>query len=875
MIGKTISHYEILEKLGEGGMGVVYKARDTKLDRTVALKFLPSHLGADETEKQRFLNEAKAASALDHSNICAIHSIEETGDGNLFIVMAHYEGMSLKERIEQGPLPLQDVVNYTIQISSGLQKAHEKGIVHRDLKPANIFITNDDQVKIIDFGLAKAAQRTMLTKSGATLGTVPYMSPEQAQGSTVDHRTDIWSLGVVMYEMITGQLPFKSEYETALAYSIINEDPEPVTALRSGVPMELERIINKCLEKNNDDRYQWTNEINIDVRKVEKLLSGNVNPKDFKKDSNVEAVDNGSSTLNTKKILAYIVPFLLLLFGLYFLFSNGSDVSEIDRSIAVLPLENLSPDPDDAFFTSGMHEDIIIQLSRIGNLQVIARSSVAGYAPGERDIPRISDELGVGTILEGSIRRIADRIRVAVTLTDARTNRTLWADTFDRNLIDVFEIQSEIAREIAGALETSLTPEEQKLLDDRPTDVTEAYEFYLRGREYFSRPDYSEENFRSAKVLSEQAIEYDPEFANAYALISRVRSRMHWFGYDISDQNLQLSRTYAERALEISSDLPEAHIAMGYYYYHGHRMYEDALTHLNIARRSQPSDSDIISAIAFIERRRGLYDNALQNLERARSLDPASLFLKLESAFTYQFIRDYERADVLFRRLLSLSPDLHAARMYGYLNTILRTGDVDSVRAAMQTDQQPRSAYPAFWVLLQFYTRDFEGMLKTVRELPDDIYEYHDYILPSSYILGLAHDYSGNKQTARDHYDQALVQLENMSTDYHDDWRYRVALGKVYAGLGLKEQALEEGYNGIELLSIPDDKFTGPLVKEELAIIYAQLRESRPAVEILREILSMPSKNSVERLKVDPFWDPIRDTQEFQNLLLEFSERLS
>ncbi len=269
MIGKTIAQYEVLDKLGEGGMGVVYKARDTRLDRIVALKFLPAHVGGDEAGKQRFLNEAKAASALDHSNICSIFSIEQTDEGTLFIVMAYYEGMSLKQKIDQGPLSIKEAVNYAIQMASGLQKAHRKRIVHRDLKPDNIFITVDDQVKIIDFGLARAAGQELLTKTGTTLGTAPYMSPEQAQGAAVDHRTDIWSLGVVMYEMVTGRRPFESEYESALVYSILNEDPEPVTGLRSGVPMELERVIDKCLDKDPAARYQHTDEIIVDLRKVE------------------------------------------------------------------------------------------------------------------------------------------------------------------------------------------------------------------------------------------------------------------------------------------------------------------------------------------------------------------------------------------------------------------------------------------------------------------------------------------------------------------------------------------------------------------------------------------------------------------------------
>jgi eukaryotic-like serine/threonine-protein kinase len=305
MIGQTISHYKILDKIGEGGMGIVYRAHDTKLDRTVALKFLPGHVGGDENEKKRFINEAKAASALDHNNICSIYSIEETDEGTVFIVMAYYEGMPLRQKIEQGPLPLKDVVNYTIQIASGLQKAHEKGIVHRDLKPANIFITNDDQVKIIDFGLARVAERTLLTKSGTTLGTVPYMSPEQAQGTKVDHRTDIWSLGVIIYEMITGQRPFRSEYETALVYLIINDNPEPLQRVISDISSDLVHIVNRALAKDPESRYASAAEMVNDLKKYRnELQAKNVSP--LKMGINLRSL--------SKPRIA--IPSVILLFGL-------------------------------------------------------------------------------------------------------------------------------------------------------------------------------------------------------------------------------------------------------------------------------------------------------------------------------------------------------------------------------------------------------------------------------------------------------------------------------------------------------------------------------------------------------------------------------
>jgi eukaryotic-like serine/threonine-protein kinase len=624
MTGKTISHYKILDKLGEGGMGVVYKAHDTKLDRTVALKFFPPNLAVDDTEKQRFLHEARAASALDHSNICSTYSIEETDDGSMFIVMAYYDGVSLQGKIGQSPLPIKEVLAYSIQIAAGLKKAHEKEIVHRDLKPANIFITKDDQIKIIDFGLAKAAHRTMLTKSGTTLGTVPYMSPEQAQGNQADNRTDIWSLGVVMYEMITGRRPFKSEYETALVYSIMNEDPEPVTGLRSGVPILLEGIVRKCLEKDPQNRYQHVDEIIVDLRRVEKEISSGIHSKATVsgQPTKIDAQEDHTVTRRIHPLVYGIPVLLLVLIGLFVYLPDRTTVTEMSRSIAVLPLENLSPDPDDAYFAAGMHEDIIIQLSRIGDIQVIARSSVLGYDAGQRNIQRISNELGVQTILEGSIRRVVNRVRVAVTLTDVQTNRTLWADAFDRDLTDIFAIQSEIAIEIANALEARLTDVEKRQLVENPTAVTEAYEYYLRAREYFTRPGSQYDAYSNAEFLLMRAIEYDPQFAHAHALLSRAYSTLRWFGYDTSSETLELSLQSAMRAFQLQPDLPEAHIAMGYYYYYGFRDYDNALEHFNNALRFQPNNAEIIAAIGFVERRLGRFENSISNLSKAISLDP-------------------------------------------------------------------------------------------------------------------------------------------------------------------------------------------------------------------------------------------------------------
>ncbi len=386
MIGKTISHYKILEKLGEGGMGVVYKAQDTKLDRLVALKFLPQHLNQAEEEKERFIHEARAASALDHPNICTIYEISETkpadgepGEGQMFIAMACYDGESLQDRIGRGPLPIQKTVSLAIQIAQGLAKAHSKKIIHRDIKPANILITKDEQVKIVDFGLAKLSGRTMLTKEGTTLGTAGYMSPEQVQGTEADHRSDVWSLGVVLYEMVAGLRPFAGEYDQAIMYAIMNDEVGPITGLRTGVPMELEQIINKALAKDPKERYQHIDEMIVDLQSISKQL----------KHGKTEKPQGKTRIKHNKRfyLISAIVFFLILatIISVKLFFTK----STIIDSIMVLPLKNYTGDPEEEYFVNGMTEALITELSRIKTLRVISRTSSMRYKNSNKSLLKL------------------------------------------------------------------------------------------------------------------------------------------------------------------------------------------------------------------------------------------------------------------------------------------------------------------------------------------------------------------------------------------------------------------------------------------------------------------------------------------------------
>ena len=642
MIGKTVSHYKILEKLGEGGMGIVYKAQDIKLDRFVALKFLPQHLTTNEEEKQRFIHEAKAASALQHNNICAIHEIDETEDGQIFICMDYYEGETLNKKIKEKPLPLEEAIDIAIQIAQGLTKAHEKDIVHRDIKPANIMLTDDGVVKIFDFGLAKLSTQTKLTKESTTLGTVSYMSPEQVKGEKVDYRTDIWSLGVIIYEMLTGQLPFKGEYASAVIYSIMSDIQEPITALCTGIPMELERIINKCLNKNPYDRYQHVDDLIVDLRQLKELSA--------LKSSQIKP----EISITTKKSLLFlsslVISILVCISILYFVFfKTEEEVSSFPerKMLAVLPFKNLGL-PEDEYFADGITEEITSRLSEIKKLGVIGRTSADRYKNTDKSINQIGEELGVDYLLEGSVRwekvpGSESRIRVTPQLIKVSDRTHIWTKRYDAILESVFDVQSDISEKVANALDITLIGAEQKSISQKPTDNLEAYDYYLRGISYHRQREVSEENFRIAEEMFLKAVGLDSIFVLPYLRLAQINISYYWYYWDRNESRLTRAKSYIDKATNINPDLPEIYFVLGQYYYHGFLDYDKALFELENGLKIYPDNSEILEWISYIKRRQGKFEEAISYLKRSTKLNPLPR-LNLEISATYLLLRKYEEA---------------------------------------------------------------------------------------------------------------------------------------------------------------------------------------------------------------------------------------
>jgi len=636
LIGQTVSHYEILGHLGSGGMGVVYKARDLKLDRPVALKFLPPDLTRDPDASQRFVQEAKAASALQHNNICTIHDIDATPDGALFIVMDLYDGETLKEKIDRGPLPVDQAIDLAVQIAQGLSEAHRTGIVHRDIKPANIHVTKSNVAKLLDFGLAKLGGQVRLTRTASTLGTAAYMSPEQARAEDIDHRTDIWSLGVVLYEMITGHLPFQGEHEQAVIYLILTKDPAPLATYCPAVSGGIQRIVTRALQKDRANRYPDVNAFIQELRDV-----------------SVE----------------------------------GGGPREQKKSIVVLPFEDISPGKDNEYFSDGLTEEIITDLSRINELRVISRTSAMMLKGTRKATTAIAHELNVQYVLEGSVRKAGNNLRITAQLIDAAHDVHLWAEKYSGTLDDVFDIQERVSRSIVASLRVTLSPEIDGRISERPIPNVHAYECYLRAKRDVE--SFTEQGLTRALRNLEKGLEIIGENALLYAGQGYVYWQYVNLGLGQADY-LEKAEGCVQKAFALDPESPQAHFVLGMVKLFSKDQRESA-RHFKRALAANPNDPDALGWLASICFNVGKLPMAYELIDRMLELVPLNSLGYIKRGIASYFDGRFTLALESAQKSLEVEPE-NASAPWFYALYSAALGRTEEALAVIDRDIDIRSS---------------------------------------------------------------------------------------------------------------------------------------------------------------------------------------
>ncbi len=868
-----LGDYELLEEVGRGGQGVVFRARQKSLNRTVALKVISLGQWASKAHLKRFRLEAEAAARLEHPGIVPIHEVGER-DGQCYFSMKFVEGGQLDEVVRRTPISIRQAVELIAKVARTVHYAHEHGILHRDIKPGNILLDQKGEPHLTDFGLARLVEsESTVTRTMEVLGTPSYMAPEQAVGNNaaISSLTDVYGLGAVLYQLLTGQPPFAggTTYETIKL--LLETEPRPPRLLNPKIDRDLSTICRKCLEKDPKRRYSSAVALAEDL---EHWL--NHEP--------IHARRTGIFTRSRKwvrrnlsiAVMAAMLLALAVLLGVI-VWKGEFPRQPVTTGIAVLPFENLSEQGENAAaFVDGVQDDVLTKLAKIADLKVISRTSVMGYR-GKQNIRQIGDELRVSHVLEGSVRRTGTHLRLNAQLINARTDTHVWVEQYDRDLNDLFTIQSEIAQKVAERLNAKVTSAERLAIEEKPTTDLAAFELYSRAINIWGVTLGMADASQVIDLLN-QAVARDPSFFQAYCRLAAAHDQVYFFGLDHTPARLAMGEAAVQEALRIRPNAGEAHIARAGHLYQGYLDYDGALAELEIARRSLPNDSRIFDRMGKIQRRQGHWEESLRNFERAIELDPRNLNTLQQTGVSYGGFRRYAEHKSKLDRILTIEPNnvrAKAERAFVEMAWKADTGPLHQVIDEIQATNPAAMPQIAFlWLCCALAERDVAAAKNAVIASganPPITDEPVNFTRP--FVEGVISRMTNDEHKARLAFTAARAEQEKKvqaQPDYGPAW---CELGVIDAALGRKEDALREGRRAVELLPVEKDSVYGMVMIKYLAMIAAWVGENDLACEQLATAIRPLSDVSYGELKLMPFWDPLRGDPRFEKIVASLAPK--
>ncbi|MDH5705738.1 MAG: protein kinase [Candidatus Aminicenantes bacterium] len=864
--------YEVIEKLGEGSLGRVYRVEDKKIKEEVALKLIKPEISADETTVESFSNGIKSARQIVHKNVGRMYDLNEE-EGTHFITMEYVPGKDLKSLVKMTKqLSIGTAVHIAHQICEGLAEAHRLGVVHRDLKPSNIIIDKQGEARIMDFGLAYSLRTKALTTPGMIAGTPEYMSPEQVKKNKIDQRSDIYSLGVILFEMLTGKVPFKGDTPLSTAAKHKTEIVAEPRKFNTQVPVDLNTIVLRCMEKNKEKRYQSAEEVIADLEKVEKLIPAEET--DFPEKKYFTPV---KITRTLRRRWALIAAFFLVLGAVFIaiLYFGGREPTlplPAEKVLVVLPFRNLGF-PEDEYFADGITEEITSRLAAIYGLNVISRTSAVQYKLTDKTTKQIGDELDVDYVLEGTVRwdkspEGVSRVRVTPQLVRVSDDTQLWSEHYDRNIQDIFSVQSEIAEQVAQALDLTLLEPERRALISRPTPNLEAYDLYLRAGELVGQgwEQWDIRDVEQAIEALERSTRLDPNFTLAFISLANIHSYMYFSGMDHTEERLARSKDAVDRALELDPDLPEAQEALAFYYYRGFLDYEQATEILESIRRARPNYKLVL--LGYIQMRQGEWEKSLATLEREFRLDPRSSDLAHQIGLSYMCLRRYREAEEWFDRATMIEPDKIYSQLAKARIPYLARGNTQETRALLGTFPHSQVT-EVTWFNIGMFDRNYQEILERLDFLPYESFEENYYFFHRDLAYASVYHAMNELSSMRTHAERARAVLEGLIEERPGDARLYAALGLAYAYLGMEHEAVREGTRAVELYPVSKDAFGGPRYILSLAEIYEVVGLYEQAISLLEYLMSVPAGNIISGpvLRLDPQWDPLRGHPNFLRLV--------